>query len=384
MESEEFKLYPEEEPLKMRRLSPDHPDFLENVEEQKSREARHLFGLDDLNIISQFEETMSHYPEGELTEQYGHFIDETLKHSMQELVILSTDKENQFASVGFETFFYESLDNSELAEQLKKIFSDEFIDAENGEIFITAQEILPRFMEIPLPLYRKMLERHVECYSESEKELQEKLPEWELAFADRLNEQVNKWNLALTKEEIFKRLEKVEVMAGDYLTYSDFTEADGDYHPASCTAVVPTGEIYMIKESGQSRDDYREYVYTHEMLHAVSGLTVMGGENSEGELAETQIRRHGLHAEGRFKWLNEAFTEFLALKLLGKEDSNSYKDERRELQLMIDKGVPEELFAAAYFENLEPGKTPRLKDLIKAVNQKCGIRYLQNLDKEFS
>lgn len=162
----------------------------------------------------------------------------------------------------------------------------------------------------------------------------------------RFLERVKKYIPAtiINLKSIEKKLFDVKVVSGDYLLYSDFTEADGDYDPKNNTAVILTGEVGLFKEPNNkiNHEDYQEYVYTHEMFHAISGLSVLSGTVNPEVIKKLRLQRMGLLTKGKFRWLNEAMTERLTLKVLELPDSNYYKNERELLQMMINKGVSEE------------------------------------------
>lgn len=159
----------------------------------------------------------------------------------------------------------------------------------------------------------------------------------------------------------------------------------------------------------------------HELLHAVSGRTVIKSQvvddiEGYGEFTDTDIihqrtgtrigspRGEGLEMKQRFHWLNEAVTEQLTWRLLGKkipepksvmerlmskkyEGSATYVPERKLFDLLLQKGstpLDEKLFLAAYFEDFDPEKPnpiPAWKAMTKAVRESYGSNMLLELDK---
>jgi len=375
--SEGESLVPNEDFLRWERIDPEDPQYKEIVEKNRTNTTRFLFGLHELNVVKSCDESAQGEPDE------GVFYD-SVKKSFLESSLLNLKKiatEHQLASVGFENLIYEVSDaDPEIKKRLEEIFPDSFFDAD-GIDMVNAFPMIENINNIPLDLYQRILEVHVAAYYEKDKVLQEKIPAMKSRFEDRIKKYIDPDVADLGK--IKKKLSSVKIVSGDYLLYSDFTKGDGDYNPDDDTAVIPTGEIALIA-SGKRIDtgDYQEYVYTHEMFHAVSGLAVLGGKEESETIKDLRLQRSGLLTQGRFRWLNEALTERLAIKILGLGDSNAYGEERDLLQIMIDRGVPEELFTKAYFEDQKPGKgAPSLKRLIKAINEKCGPKFLQETDE---
>lgn len=120
--------------------------------------------------------------------------------------------------------------------------------------------------------------------------------------------------------------------------------------------------------------------YLHEFLHALSGQTIING---------CLVVRGGFRFEWRLKlnWLNEAFTEYLTLKILNKADG-SYQDQRQLFELFLTR-VDFELFKKAYFEEFDPQKLvghriPHWHALMAEIREKFGQWFLVNFDKYVS
>ncbi len=154
--------------------------------------------------------------------------------------------------------------------------------------------------------------------------------------------------------------------------------------------------------------DTRKEVLFHELVHAIAGRAMVERQETVHFLGdpftskEVQLQRTGLrynhkfrkgmqrgamNTPSRFRWLNEAVTERIAMRILGMQASESYREERDELQKMVDSGVDEQLFIDAYFEDYDPTlpkgvkKVPAFTALIKTVHAKMGRGYLRAVDE---
>lgn len=376
--SEGENLVPFEESLQWERLDPENPQYKEIIEQNRTNTTRFLFGLHELNVVKSCDESIKDANPDDVL-----FFDSVKKSFLESslLNLKSNAEVHQLASVGFENLLYEVCDTDpEIKRRLAEIFPDSFFDADETDM-IDASPILENINNIPLDLYQGILEVHARTYYEKDKALQEKIPAMRQRFEERIKKHIDPG--VVDFEKIKEKLSDVKVVSGDYLLYSDFTVADGDHSIQDNTAVIPTGEIALVETDRKMNfDEYQKYVYTHEMFHAVSGVAVLGGKESPETIKELLFQRTGLLTQGKFRWLNEALTERLTLKVLGLDDSSSYELERELLQMMIDRGVPEELFTQAYFEDQKPGNgAPSLKKLIKVINKECGVRFLQDTDE---
>ncbi len=142
----------------------------------------------------------------------------------------------------------------------------------------------------------------------------------------------------------------------------------------------------------------REYgVFAHEMLHALSG-EILGIEDMDEDIPERYRKNHvhslslGLrfgstrnsNSLQRLVWLNEAMTERITVRFLGKETPH-YTDFRNLLGFLIEHGVPEDLFVSAYFEDFDPDsdahRLPHMRELFKKTNTVFCEGFLIKLDK---
>lgn len=127
----------------------------------------------------------------------------------------------------------------------------------------------------------------------------------------------------------------------------------------------------------------------HESIHALEGRTVK--LEFEEEWFEIEHQRAGVRFFGenfRFKWLNEAITEDLSVKITGHED-NTYGIERELFKFLTSGGkipVPEQKFYNAFFENYDPDKPygeriPAWNELQQLLKKSFGPNILLRLDK---
>jgi len=140
----------------------------------------------------------------------------------------------------------------------------------------------------------------------------------------------------------------------------------------------------------------------HEMLHEIAGLSVNLSLDTEGRLQIDQ-RKSGVQVSSeRFSWLNEAITEWLALRLskydgdtstFAYKGSRGYPRERYELDSLFEKGLEEDIVIRAYFENFRSderanpkqyeGKGQYFRKLVERINQIEGPGGFLRLDNEF-
>jgi tetratricopeptide (TPR) repeat protein len=138
--------------------------------------------------------------------------------------------------------------------------------------------------------------------------------------------------------------------------------------------------------------EFVEHVIFHEILHTLSGTSTQ--KDTRGFM----YRKIGTAIKAskaiRFSWLNEAITEWMALRLSGYRANGTYKgsesyiEERKTLQRFLDAGLPEELLVQAYFENIitgDPNATGQyFKKLVAFINEKEGSGAFNRIENEFT
>lgn len=126
----------------------------------------------------------------------------------------------------------------------------------------------------------------------------------------------------------------------------------------------------------------------HEFFHEVSGFGAHLVERNRISGPEVRGTKEGLSLPAKewwwrdpyFTWLNEAITEWLTLKFSGYESESksrsleSYKDERRKLEMLIENGLEESVILNAYFENITSNQAPKdrarhFATLVRRINK---------------
>lgn len=204
-----------------------------------------------------------------------------------------------------------------------------------------------------------------------------------------LFEAIEKGDFPVSLEVAKERMKAVKFLAIDEISAS-LKEKWGDFvgrnHTVRFSSDIPQDQIYK--------------VLTHEIFHAVSGQIEKLEYSPEYEdnpnLSSNEILKIGVQLNRvnfftgtpleHLRWLNEALTEEATAVLIGEELSKSYVDERRLLKLLIEKGIPKEVFFEAYFENfnVSTNKTehslPKMKKLFNLMNDTFGKGFLFKLD----
>jgi hypothetical protein len=183
-----------------------------------------------------------------------------------------------------------------------------------------------------------------------------------------------------------------EFQATEGQHYPGGVELGGYYEQLSRTPAVP------VKKDKLSAVERQNAV--HELLHAASGqLYVHNSFDGLKYGVEYLDKAVGLEKKGRipktdfkFKWLNEALTEWMAVKIMTKEGydpgdlQGGYIGEQLLLQEIIQVGeLSLKPFVEAYFEepdlNAEPGKRmPKWHALQTQLHEKFGPRFLQRIE----
>lgn len=240
-------------------------------------------------------------------------------------------------------------------------------------------------------IFVNMLEFHAKDFIKKEKAIKEKVLSLKENLKTDLPAFIKKIGNPVSQKIIEERLEAVDVQVIDGLVAS-LTERWGDYSMASHT----------IRVASHVPDKKLNQVYTHEVMHALSGMSEMITSPSfEGfdnpEMSYLTGKRLGLslkyHDESEFlitdepekykrleivrpdlSWLNEAVTESLAIEMTG-ASSGSYKSERELFEMILkESGIPRDVFIKAYFENYKGDRsaahsTPNLKALFNEINK---------------
>lgn len=202
----------------------------------------------------------------------------------------------------------------------------------------------------------EMTRLHVSEFQRKAELLAKKIERYQEEFTNRVLSAIDEGWLPLTKEAVQKRL---RVWPKDFL----------DPISVGYLAKEGHGTIRVnIKLLEMGNEALRHTVF-HEGVHALEGKSIITYEDEDGDsVVKEQKRGLGMLAAGPntaekkvktyFEWLNEAVTEEVALRLLGgPQEKEGYQMERIALDDLIKRGVQEELFFKAYFENYTIGET---------------------------
>lgn len=169
-----------------------------------------------------------------------------------------------------------------------------------------------------------------------------------------------------------------------------------------------TGIIEISNLATELGEEELEGWVRHELLHIVSGKSVnrLIYHDEQGESSRFYSKKSGLQLDpsrsGRFKWLNEAVTEWLNIELSdgklqnpNREDneflyrgSNAYIEERKELDKLFEDGLEKDLIINAFFENLTNDQDNKQKagafaKLVKRINELRGARAFNTLENKY-
>lgn len=229
-------------------------------------------------------------------------------------------------------------------------------------------------LEMPDSLYFRMLKLHMRNFIEADKRFIKKaVPILRKNFLKLASAAITNGELPVELPTLITRVNETSAHLQDLLQ-SDSESIGGIFW-----------ERYgLILVGSQVNNALIEEVYGHEMVHALSGKTVLMQEGNRGELKQI---RSGLQFAGwqaRFFWLNEAITHNVIGRLRKEDKSQAYLEEREVLRLICEQGsIPPKLFEEAYFENYQPGRNPipKWEILQNALTKAYGANFLVKVDK---
>ena len=241
--------------------------------------------------------------------------------------------------------------------------------------------------EIPDELFGRLIQLHVENFRRKNEFFQKNLPQYLARATQILKEVTASGSIPISHEKIDSRIKGLNIRLGDAL-FARLGEYYGTFN------IEDDGIV--IAQNIPSR--MFEHALMHEMLHALSGRTVIARTVKYEEIAlpsnEYQAQRGGLMFYTpleRFRWLNEAMTEGLTLKALNKKwEDGTYKRERKLLDMLIARSggaIAFKDFTDAYFEDYDPDLPegpyiPAWESLSAKVNEVYGDSFLLALDKK--
>ncbi len=290
----------------------------------------------------------------------------------RELADLKKYLQDKFVSDigGYLTFFTEVSQSSDFME----IFSQFAIHLQNTQQKKTDPMVvvcgLFNHNEIPQEMFERMVEARASARIEKQREFEANLPEWLADFRDAAISAVEDGWFPVSIDLLEQRMAELNVYLADSMDIPE--DVGGDYDIRTNTI-----RIFDNEKSIQ-----RECLF-HEIIHSLGGRTIIDLHREGKEVADSLIHRRGGLSFGikksdkeevdRFRWLDEAVTQEISMKLLGDPQFKAYKEERRYLQeYLYEKGVSVDTVYRAYFENYNPDdkeKVPEWKKLMRAVSQ---------------
>jgi len=284
--------------------------------------------------------------------------------------------------------------NPRSAHYFIDFIGESLLDSDTGlTSFILRRNEKPDFQKIFAvsgisdKVLEQMIVAHVKRFEDNLSTFDTQVQTWQSQFDKRLREKIASGSYPLSIEVLERRLQNTKVVLGDALR-DDLTSDKGGHFEVE-------REIAMIAQQELRRRG--EKVYTHEMLHALSGRTLVA-EKPKNPIADDDenyyynAQRVGLRFQSgessRFRWLNEGVTESLTQDICTITDT-TYEKERELFKLLQQQGkipVSEELFIKAFFENYNPDlpygeRIPAWKHLYSAINNAYVPGFLLKLDK---
>jgi len=214
----------------------------------------------------------------------------------------------------------------------------------------------------------RVFKKRIECNEERKNLLAENWEEIMAKVNFLLEEGIKNGSIKRDLEYAFKILELQRM--SDYDSFFVERNSEGAHNSA----------LQTIEFDLSTSFEDLPHVILHEMIHALSGASILKTTSMDSEKAEeTKIRnqRVGLmytnvdHESGKIKgrklvWLNEAVTEEIASELCN-DDFIAYPKERRKLKQLYELGIDREIIYNAYFEDYDPDDPERVPHWKKFV-----------------
>lgn len=374
---------------RIEKITKTDPRWIESVEYSREVEYRYVYGLRELDWFSLREASVGEGDEVEAVKT-REWIDRDLRQmaaDMKQLYVSGKPNgsnlflnERQMNKDGVHLFLSRNADQPNVMKWLEKNFPHSIIHLDEDR-YLDTDFIAKHLDDLPPELFRQMLDSNVSSWRKQQDLLQEKLPEFRKIFSDKIKEKIRAGRIPLDPEKIESDVEGVPVFAGDPALYSPLSDRGGDYNTRSHSAVISIVDFMAEKSNEDNVSEYIFRIYSHELLHALSGQTI-----ATSDLAAVSASwRLGLSIGHRFNWLNEAITEKLNIEIVD-SDEGVYMAERQLFDtLLLKSGIADQDFVDVYFENLDPSKKgddriPAYKKLIRQINEKFGAGFLNRLD----
>lgn len=264
----------------------------------------------------------------------------------------------------------------------------------------TLQVLLRRLEDPRSPLPSEFLSRVVRAHQERMKARQERaeriLEEVKAEFLQAVEREVKRGDFPIDTETVRARLSAVGPSLRDRLL-EPFSRSMGSHGHDGVVSFYSDG-----LEDGQ-RASLRETIF-HELTHEIAGKSLQLVPETDADVPTLRPyeRKAGVQMSSdsrmelvrRFTWLNEAITEWCALRLAGSKTqetpspdaapsaaykgSSAYVDERKELDRLFALGLPEKLVLEAYFENIRSDQPANQRGLAFAAL----LRKIRDLEKD--
>lgn len=281
--------------------------------------------------------------------------------------------------------FGKMIDDPESREELEVIFGEKF----SG---FTIKNMLAKITDgsISEGLILKALKKHVDSFEKQKEQLAKITERIKENFKERVREAVEQQVLP---EEALQALSRLDLIAVDL---KDRLQNILSPIVGSCGT---SGRIEVVSELLQPELEKRlEKTLFHEFLHEISGKAITIYSEDDGKIA--YHRRSGIALHSRKlgyspnTWLDEAVTEFIAIKLSGHKEagagayngSYSYSVERKGLDILFALGLEENTIFKAYFENISSEGSEQghhLQELVHRINEVAGANAFEKIENKY-
>jgi hypothetical protein len=285
---------------------------------------------------------------------------------------------------GYVTFFTEISQNSHIMELVNKSAKLKASSSKEIDPVVTLCTLFC-LDKIPDEVFEEMVKFRVSLYVEKQREFEMRLPELLVDFREAAIKGIKDGWLPIDNDLLERRMADINIYLADSMDKPE--DVGGDYDTRQ--------NIIRIFEDTQ---DVQKHSLFHELIHGLGGKTIVDFHREGKEIGDSVAhRRVGLHfnamnskgeVEQRFRWLDEAVTEEITVRLLDQE-KGVYLDERRDLEKLYNTGVSQDLVYRAYFENYNPediDKIPGWKKLMQNISESQGniggAKTLLEIEKE--
>lgn len=370
----------------------DYGKAIEQIKGLKSEMENNIGDKDNekAQILSSRIEANTKFAE-EMIEKRGEFLRGSFKELMKNALILMMqegyDSRKKYILEEFNKLF----NISEIQKEFKNNFGNNFSEATAANFWIKFEKGL-----ISDEFLYAMAKRHEEDIKEQKMQLDKIVGETKVDFKTAVLEAVKKGFLPEITKEVLPRIDSVAV---------DLSDRFNSIQLSTMGSNDKFGIISVSNEQLQENLIPRlKKILYHEFLHELSGKSIVVETRIDD--SPNQVN-HFFHEKSGValnkpdleyspnRWINEAITEWLAIKLSGYNGntlensyngSNSYVIERQELDRLFSLGLEESSVTNAYFENflsdqLNENKGQYFVELIKKINDiegEAGFIRLEN------